>query len=332
MFQQGANFNIENDNGDTLLAHVLLNYCADFGHFLLQNGFDPNERSDTTQRRAIDVLCDHPFDHCDELSVLLGYGASTSTNPYLDPPQSPLMMTIENHSWRQMNILLQHQVDPEECFDNIISPLAMTISLQFYEGMVVLLEHNVNPTITQGQPKYNQTTLTYLGQCIRHLRGMSQLSYIDTLIHYGADINSTSDEGTPFIEAILQENTFVAEHFINHGCEICFNQTPQHPTTFYGRKIFDFHTVLDMNTNTTVRDTLNKLLWGSGEQIAITISKLNNPHPIVQLLDYEVRNFSLMSLTRKALRSCLLHSKQNLIYQVKFLPLPKLLQNYLVYQ
>ncbi len=334
LLESGANRDFEDEDGDHILCHSLKICCKYIPRWLLKQGFDVNFRSVTSKRRAIDVVADCDEDRTDDIKLLYGYGANLRTNWALDDGSSfsPLMMAMQQYQLPNMKALLDCNADPEECVNMDESTLMMSIVQRFYAGFVLLLEYGANPNCSQGLSPFFRFKHCYISTCLRQLGGLAQIQFIESLLCCGASVSCDPGLGTPFLTAIEMQSAHWAEVFIEQGCKLTFHRHNQGPTSLFGVEYFDFHRYLDMTTNVEVRDKLNKLFFGAGERIEINIKQMRKPHDILETIEAEKKEFCLMSLCRKMIRDHLRLNRINLIYQVKRLPLPWMLMNYLIYQ
>ena len=329
LFREGIDMEMTDTNGDTLLVTALLSFHSEVGKWLISHGASVNSR-DQNGKRPIDRITVTPFDYGNEIQLLFDNGAKLGDCSY-DEKSTPLMNCVMMKNWRNLTALLQLGADPNECSLDGNSPAELALEMGRIECFEILLYFGADPN---GPDFYSAVSMTgsYLSKCLRLLTGTLCDDVMLTLLGYGADMNQRDNNGSPFLMAIEYGNVFWANYFVQKGCTIAFYDRACGPTMCFGVTLYDYHKTLDMTENEAERDSLNKLLFGSGERVVIDIDRLSIPHEIVVMLEYEKKQFCLKSLCRKAIRNHLLSCRcVNLIFQVQELGLPEIVSNYLVY-
>ena len=153
---------------------------------------------------------------------------------------------------------------------------------------------------------------------------------ITLFMDYNANINiKNSRNVTPFLLAFSNGNFDLCKLFITMKCyrSIATNYLPWQSNL---QILFKIAHLLGSDENTKQWTLTNKLFFGSGEKW-LDPSLLNKQHAFATAAMNKKCN-TLLECARYSIRKHLMKtSTQNLIYQIKRLPLPKILKRYLYF-
>ena len=318
----GANINGLDDNGDTIFTHLCThdgNY-AQVIQYLIDEGGDINKQNTTGDLPA--VLCAKYGNYWNLKQILeSGHEIDSTDNCGV----TLLMIASCYNNVRCVKLLLERNADVNKQCSAIRQTALMKILIcvnpdKKLDIINLLLLHKADVNITD---IYEENAFFL---AVR----LNNPTLITLFMNNNANINiKNSHHVMPFLLALSNGNFDLCKLFITMKCNrsITTNYLPWQSNL---QILFKIAHLLGSDKNTERWTLTNKIFFGSGEKW-LDPSLLNKQHEIATAAMNKQCN-TLLECARYSIRKHLMKtSTQNLIYQIKRLPLPKILKRYLYF-
>ena len=318
----GANINGLDNNGETIFTHLCTrdgNY-AQVIQYLIDEGGDINKENTTGLKPA--VLCAKYGHYWNLKQILESEHDIDSTD---DCGVTLLMIASCYNNVRCVKLLLQRNADVNRQCHGMGQTALMKILIcknpdQKLDIIHLLLLKKADVNITD---IFEENAFFLAVQRNNH-------TLISLFMNYNANINMKNSRNvTPFLLALSNGNFDLCKVFIKMKCNrsMITNYLPWHSNL---QMLFKIAQLLGNDRNTQEWVLANKLFFGSGEKWPDP-SLLNKQHAIATAAMNKQYN-TLLECARYSIRKHLMKtSSQNLIWQIKTLPLPKILKRYLYF-
>lgn len=308
---------VENFKGQSLMAALLVEHKLSKAKILCDAGIDL-DRPSSNHHTPLTEIANMPGNYTAEITFLCTNGASLEGGMCVQYDKPALYCAIVNNNFAHVACLLEHGAAVNYAYRRGFQPLTEAAHLGHFDCMRVLLEHGAD--VNFDDPLW----LSPIDACLRRFPSDEAMDiYMPLLLHYGLDINTRCWEGNMFIHALINGNVQWAQELLVQGSHIFHCQPHVMPQ--------DLIDALDLVGDVDHRSMLNKLLGESGEDFLVDLSKFQEPHTVVVQMAAASGMVTLQATARSAIRSVLRAKSPaiNFRHQVKQLPLPRVLQNYL---